>query len=111
MNHDDQRYLTEMLDYAHRILSLPGSSERHIFDTDITQRVTITHWLQIIGEAARHVSDEYQLKHTEVPWRAMTGMRNRIVHDYLGVDDEVVWETASLRIPELIALLEKLLTR
>ncbi len=108
MSKDDAVYLRHMLEHACKVRELLSSADRAAFDADETLRVTVTHWLQVIGEAAQHVSESFQLAHVEIPWRAMVGMRNRIVHDYLGIDDEIVWQTAAFRIPELIAQLEEL---
>jgi uncharacterized protein with HEPN domain len=109
MSKDDLYYLRHMLEYARKIQVQPGSQDRTLYDAQETIKAALTYWLQVIGEAARHVSDPYQQAHPEVPWRAMIAMRNRIVHDYLGIDDAVVWETVSRRIAELILLLEELL--
>jgi uncharacterized protein with HEPN domain len=48
--------------------------------------------LEIIGEANRRLSDDFRDRHSNIPWRAMIGMRNRIAHDYLNIDVQVVWE-------------------
>jgi uncharacterized protein with HEPN domain len=108
MSYDDRYYLRHMLEYAHKIRALLGSRNRAVYDADETLRVTLTYWLQVSGEAARQTSEPFQSAHPEIPWRAMVGMHNRIVHDYLGIDDEIGRETVSLRIPELITLLESL---
>ena len=47
----------------------------------------------MIGEAARHVPSEFRQAHLEVSWRGMTGMRDKVIHDYFGVDATVVWQT------------------
>lgn len=47
--------------------------------------------LEIIGEASRQLPDDFKVGHGEIPWRAITGLRNRIVHDYMGVDLPLVW--------------------
>jgi len=107
-NKDDRYYLLNMLIFAGKINELLANQTRHQFNENELLRVSITHWLQVIGEAARHVSDEFQSTHPEIPWRAMVGMRNRIVHDYLGIDDNMIWATATHRIPELIAQLEQI---
>jgi len=49
--------------------------------------------LEVIGEAARHVPSEFRQAHPEIPWRGMTGMRDKVIHDYFGVDPTVVWRT------------------
>ena len=61
----------------------------------------------MIGEAARKVSLEGQLAPPEIPWREIISMRNRIVHDYLGVDEDVVWEVVTFDLPSLVAVLER----
>jgi uncharacterized protein with HEPN domain len=109
MNKDDIYYIRNMLDFALKIQALLQDKDRHVYDREETLRVTLTHWLQVIGEAARQVSQPFQDTHTAISWRAMIGMRNRIVHDYLGIDDDIVWETATLRVPELVIELEKIL--
>ncbi len=57
--------------------------------------------LEIIGEAARHISGELRAKYANVPWQDIIGMRNKLIHDYLGVDIELVWITASEDLPAL----------
>lgn len=56
----------------------------------------------ISTEAARRVSEEFQREHPEVPWPAIIGMRHKIVHDYLSVDEDRVWRTATEELGELI---------
>ena len=49
--------------------------------------------LEIIGEAANHISQEIKEKYKDLPWRDMISMRNKILHEYFGVDEEVLWQT------------------
>lgn len=65
--------------------------------------------IQIIGEAARHISPEYQAEHPEIPWREIIGMRHRLVHDYVDIDPVRGWEVVQKDIPELIILLTPLI--
>jgi len=60
----------------------------------------------IIGEAARHLSAGFKQQHASIPWRKITGMRDKLVHDYLGVDLPVVWHTVSIDLPDLEAKLK-----
>jgi len=64
--------------------------------------------IEIIGEAARHVSDELKSKNPEIAWIDIVGMRNRLVHGYFSVDYDVVWDTATLYVPELLVQLKKI---
>jgi uncharacterized protein with HEPN domain len=63
----------------------------------------------IIGEAAAHVPDDVADAHSEIAWSLIRGMRNRLVHDYFGMDPEIIWGTIQNDFPPLIAPLEKLL--
>ncbi len=105
---DDVYYLRHMLEYASKLSVLAGKTTREQYNQNETIQAACRYWLQVIGEAAGKVSAAFQASQPEIPWRAMAGMRNRIVHDYLGIDDETVWKTVTERIPELIDALKNL---
>ena len=62
----------------------------------------------MIGEAARQVSRDFTVTHPEVPWENIIGMRHKVVHDYLGVDEDIVWQVVTGDLPKLVASLEPL---
>jgi uncharacterized protein with HEPN domain len=62
----------------------------------------------VFGEAARQVSREFTVTHPEVPWENIIGMRHKVVHDYLGVDEEIVWQVVTGDLPKLVESLEPL---
>ena len=66
----------------------------------------LTRLVEIIGEAATRVSPEFRNQYTDVRWRAAIGMRNRLIHAYDQVDLEILWETVTDHLPQLIASLE-----
>lgn len=92
MQKDDLLYAGHMLDCARDAISLLGGRTRHEFDSDKALRLALTHLLQTIGEAARRVSSEFRSRHDSIPWNAIVGMRHRVVHDYMNVDEDIVWE-------------------
>jgi uncharacterized protein with HEPN domain len=62
----------------------------------------------VIGEAARQVSREFTALHPEVPWENIIGMRHKVVHDYLGVDEDIVWQVVTDDLSKLVEALEPL---
>ena len=61
----------------------------------------VPHWIEITGEAAPGVGDKVRTAHPEVPWRVITGMRNRVSHGYFDIDLDVVWNTVTRDLPKL----------
>ena len=66
------------------------------------------HLIQTIGEAARQVSRNFCDDHPEIRWADIVGMRHKVVHDYLGVDDDIVWQVTTDDMPKLVTSLEGL---
>ena len=97
-----------MLDMARKAAGRIEGKSRADYDGDEDLRIVIAHLVQIIGEAAARVSAPTRDANPELPWRQITGMRHRIVHDYMHVDDDVLWEVATGDLPRLIAVLEKI---
>jgi uncharacterized protein with HEPN domain len=64
--------------------------------------------IELLGEAARHISEEERQKTPDIDWRGVIAVRNILVHGYLGVDDDILWDVIHQRIPELKRLLEEL---
>jgi len=65
--------------------------------------------LEIIGEATKRIPADFRECHAELPWRLMAGMRDRLIHDYGGVDYEIVWRTATEDVPGLLAKVKQIL--
>ena len=66
----------------------------------------MTHLVQIIGDSGRNVSREFCLAHPEVQWADIVWMRHKVVHDNLGVDEDIVWQVVTEDLPKLVAALE-----
>ncbi len=107
---DELIYVGHMLDMAREAHSLVAGKERTAYDQDKTLRYALAHLLQTIGEAARRVSPELRERHPQIQWRAIMGMRHKIVHDYMFVDEDIVWSTVTKELAPLIADLEKVIS-
>ena len=108
MPKNDLLYLVQMLDTARKAAGKVQGIGREAYDGDENLRLALAHLVQVIGEAARRVSIETCTAHPEIPWREIVGMRHKIVHDYMIVDEDVVWEVVSTDLPPLITALEKI---
>lgn len=80
-------------------------TDRGAFDRDWVIQNAIIRELEVLGEAAGRISSEFVRAHPEIPWREMTGIRHKLIHDYFVVDLGIVRETAVRNIPEVAALL------
>lgn len=65
--------------------------------------------IEIIGEASNNISVEFQKKHPDIPWHKVISMRNTLIHEYFGVDKELVWNTCLENLPELKNIFSKIL--
>lgn len=102
-------YLRHMLAEADYIVEQSANLSRDGFLADETLTRAFVRSIEIIGEATKHVGDDFRRQHPELEWRAMAGMRDRLIHGYFGVDYELVWDVAVNKIPEFRRQLEELL--
>ena len=91
-----------------KALELVRNKNRQNYNSDETLRFALAHLVQVIGEAARHVSKKFCDDHPQIPWKAIVGMRHKVVHDYMNVDEDVVWDTVVKELPPLLAELQKI---
>ena len=110
MSPRDLVYVEHMLDMTRKALDKSTGITRDAYDADENLRLALTHLVQVIGEAARHVSRAFSDDHPEIPWTEIVGMRHKVVHDYLGVDEDIVWQVVKDDLPKLLPVLTKLTT-
>lgn len=97
-----------MLETARKALGKVERKSRADFDADENLRLALAHLIQIIGEAASRVSSAFRETHSEIPWSEVIGMRQKIVHDYLGLDYDIVWEVVTRDLPVLAGKLGRI---
>jgi len=108
MPHDDSVYIGHMMDTARKAVSKVNGKSRADFDADEDLRIVLAHLVQVIGEASIRVSEDSKSAHPQIPWRRISGMRHRIVHDYMDINEDVLWQVATVSVPELVGLLENI---
>jgi uncharacterized protein with HEPN domain len=107
---DDLVYVGHMLDMARKALAKVKGKGRPEYDADENLRMALIHLIQTIGEAARRVSPEFRDRNPGIPWARIVGMRNKVVHDYLSVDYDLIWDVVTVNLHPLAVELEKALT-
>ncbi len=96
-----REYLQHILDEADFILQKSDQLEKSNFLQDEVLKRAVVRSLEIIGEATKKLPDDLKVKHTHIEWRAIAGTRDKLIHDYFGIDYDIVWDIVSNEIPEL----------
>ena len=100
----DRLVLGHMVAAMERLAELTGRTSREAFDHDWVVQDAVMRELEILGEAAGRVSADFVREHPEVPWRKITGLRHKLIHDYFEVDLAIVWKTATVNVPSVLPL-------
>ncbi len=101
-------YLDDMIDFAGKVLAYTdGLDQTGFVASGLTYDATLRN-LELIGEAATHIPDEVRVAHPEIPWRMIIATRNRLIHGYLGIDDDTLWSIIRDDVPELLPILQSL---
>ena len=103
--------MRDMLAACEKVMSYTEGMDQTAFVADGRTYDATLRNLELIGEAATRIPDSVRESREEIPWRRMIGTRNRIIHGYLGIDDDVVWSIIRDDIPELTLQLSGLLER
>ncbi len=107
---NDMLRLRHMRDYGREVSEFIKNANRNDLEIDVLLHHGLSYALGIIGEAATNISTEFRNVHPEIPWRHIVGMRNFLFHDYAGVNNDILWNTAVTEVPELLRLLDAVLT-
>ena len=101
-------YVEDMISFAENVLAYTADFDQDTFiATRLNYDATLRN-LELIGEAATHIPDAIRKAHPDIPWRMIVATRNRLIHAYLGIDNDTIWSIIQDEIPELLGLLKQL---
>jgi len=106
---DDKVYIRHILDEVHFIIDKSTDLSCEDLTKDETLKRAFARSLEIIGEAAKNISPDFREKHPEINWRDLSGLRDKLIHHYFGVNWNRVWDVLQNIIPDIKNKLEKIL--
>ena len=104
-----QDYLHDILEAIQNAISFVGEMSFDSFKDDTRTIYAVVRALEIIGEATKRIPQDFRVKYPDLPWREMASMRDKLIHDYFGVDLIVVWKTILEDLPNLEVAIRKII--
>lgn len=111
MRKDPKIFLSHILESIKAIEDHTRKTSKEEFSRNLTVQDAVIRRIEIIGEAAKNLPSEFKRKHREVEWREIVGMRNKLIHEYFGINLNVVWTTLKKDIPKLKKQISELLEK
>ncbi|MHA1973342.1 MAG: HepT-like ribonuclease domain-containing protein [Candidatus Hodarchaeales archaeon] len=111
MRRDTGDYIEDIINAIDKALKFIEGMSYDVFVKDDRTIFAVIRAIEIIGEAVKNISDDIKEEYPEIPWKAMAGMRDKVIHGYFGVDTKVVWNTVQKRLIELRPIFEEISKR
>ncbi len=110
LNNDSTR-LRHMLEAAREATNYAEDLERAAFESNRPFQLAIVRCIEVVGEAAARLSQDFRTQHAHIPWQRIIATRNRIVHTYFDLDLDILWHTATEELPWLCKEIDMLLSQ
>jgi len=104
----DGAALTHLAAYSRELVDMVRGRRRADLDSDRMLALSVVRLLEIIGEAARRVSEGARSRHPQIPWAQLIGLRNRLIHGYDAIDLDIIWRIVESDVPALLAEMDRL---
>lgn len=101
MKREYRLFVQDILDHIAIIETFVGDMTYDGFEADKKTNLAVVRCVEVVGEAVKNIPDAVREKYSRVPWRYLTGMRDKIAHFYFGIDLKRVWEVATVKLPPL----------
>ena len=111
MSKEPIEYIRHMNDECSYIISISQTLSKEEFLDDETLKRAVARSLEIIGEATKKVPADFKVRWNSIQWKNMAGMRDRLIHDYMGVNYSIVWDVIKNKIPELHSQISEVLDK
>jgi uncharacterized protein with HEPN domain len=103
-------YLQDIADASRKAIAFLGATTRDELAADDKTTFAIVRALEIVGEATKRIPQAVRDRHPAIPWRAMAGMRDKLIHDYVSVNVDIVWKTVHDDLPPLLPLIDNVIS-
>ncbi len=105
----DVEWVSDIQEAIQRISIYVANQSYEAFSTDIKTQDAVIRNIEVIGEAAKGVSEKLRVENANIPWKSMAGMRDRLIHRYFGINLDIVWQVVSIELPLLAAEMGKII--
>ena len=106
----EEDLLKDILEGARRILLYTENMDYDAFLEDLKTQDAVIRNLEIIGEASKNLSAEFRNKYTKIPWKSIAGMRDKLIHDYFGINIDIVWGVVTEDLSRLVNQISQILS-